>query len=222
MMKVEDSDRIHELVRNATPAVPPGEDEGINGMLHQLAVDVVREQPARTRVTAAGAVVWWRRRLLMAPLAAGAVLLSAAAGFVVWHDSTSPDFGRALTRYTSELELPPGTDSAAYVAQVRDQGRQQPASISDLAVDTMVSYYGVCAWLTAWDRRHAAGDGAGAAQAVTALGRAVDAPALETTDGGGTMENLRQVVAAAGRGDRATVVRELDANCAGLPLGGIR
>jgi hypothetical protein len=222
MMRVEDSDRIDELVRNAMPAVPPGKDERINDLLYGLAVDVVGEQPARTRVGRGGAVVWWRRRLLIAPLAAGAVLLSAAAGFAVWHDSTSPDFERAVTRYTSELALPPGTDRAAYVALLRDQGQQAPFSVSDLGVESTVSYYGVCAWLTAWDRRHAAGDGAGAAQAVTALRRAVDAPSLEATDGGGTMENLRQVVAAADRGDRSRVERELDNNCVGLPLDGVR
>jgi hypothetical protein len=222
MMRVEDSDRIDELVRNAMPAVPPGEDEGINDLLYGLAVDVVGEQPARARVGATGALVWWRRRLLIAPLAAGAVLLSAAAGLAVWHDSTSPDFERAVTSYTSELALPPGTDRAAYVALLRDQGQRQRFSVSDLDVESTVSYYGVCTWLTAWDRRHAAGDGAGAAQAVTALRRAVDAPALEATDGGGVVENLRQVVAAAGRGDRSRVVRELDNNCVGLPLDGVR
>ncbi|MFU8872802.1 hypothetical protein [Micromonospora sp. SL4-19] len=216
-----DDDRIDQLVASAAPAATIATDEEIGSLLHHMAGDVIQEQPARSRSGFAGDSSRWRR-LLVAPLAAGAVMLTAAAGFVVWHDSASPDFEQALTQYTAELPLPPGTDRAAYVAQVREQGLEQPVTVSDLTVNGIVSYYGVCAWLTAWDRRHAAGDEAGEAEAVTALRRAITAPALGATDGGGVVENLQQVVAAAAAGDRSPVDTELNANCAGLPLEGIR
>ncbi|MFC6020133.1 hypothetical protein ACFP2T_28565 [Plantactinospora solaniradicis] len=221
-MTILDNDRIDDLVRSAAPPAPSDPDSELGNVLQHLAVEVVRTQPARSRRGTVSRLLRRWRRLWPVPVAAGAVLLTAAAGFAVWHDSASPDFGRALDDYSAELPLPPGTDRAAYVAQVRDQGLERPAQVSDLGVRSMVSGYGVCAWLAAWDARHDAGDDAAEAEAVEALRRAIAAPAIRATDGGGVVANLGQVVDAAARGDEARVAVELHGNCAGLPLGGIR
>lgn len=221
-MTIFDSDRTDDLVRGAAPPVRLDPNSELESVLQHLAVEVIRTQPARSgRGTAFRLLRRWRR-LWPVPVATGVVLLTAAAGFAVWHDSASPDFGRALDEYSAELPLPPGTDRAAYVDQVRGQGLERPAQVSDLGVRSMVSGYGVCAWLAAWDVRHDAGDAAAEAEAVEALRRAVAAPAIRATDGGGVVANLGQVVDAAARGDEARVAVELHGNCAGLPLDGIR
>lgn len=200
-------DDLDLLVRGTAPRPDPGPD--LDDVLQRMATGI------RTRGGR-------RKRLLVAPLAAGAVLLTAAAGYAVWHDSASPGFESAVASHVSRLELPPGTDRDAYIALLTEQGRQSPTAVSDLAINSSAAYYGVCAWLTAWDIRHDAGDRDGAAEAVTALGRAVEAGPLRATDGGGVVGNLREVAAAAARGDRSPVAAELGANCAGLPLDGIR
>ncbi|GGN62451.1 hypothetical protein GCM10010112_20610 [Actinoplanes lobatus] len=200
-----DDDRLDLLVREAKPLTVAPDP----ALLHRMARDIARPPLLR-------------RRLVAVPLAAGVALSLAAAGYMTWHDSASGDFERVVAEHTARLELPPGADRAAYAAQLREQGSRSPSSVSDLAIASSAAYYGVCAWLTAWDRRHTAGDTAGAAQAVEGLNRAVDAGPLAATDGGGVVGNLRRVAAAAARGDRTPVSTELRANCSGLPLDGIR
>jgi hypothetical protein len=213
-------DQIDQLVRRSAPPPTSGTDEEITSLLRGLAADIVDDH-RRSRSRPIVAVPRWRRRLVV-PLAAGAVLLSVAAGFAVWHDSDSAAFEKSVEDHTARLELPPGIDRAAYVAQLREQGRERPVTLSEQSVKSMSSHYAVCAWLTAWDRRHAAGDRSGSAEAVTALRRAVEAPALAANDGGGVVANLQKVAAAAAAGDRPPVQRELAANCATLPLDGVR
>jgi hypothetical protein len=201
-----DDERLDRMIREAAPRSEPGPE--LDDVLDRLAAGIARPR---------------RGARWVAPLAAGAVLLStAAAGYAIWHDTASGDFERAAAARVAALELPPGTDRAAYVAQLAEQGRRSPSSISDLGLNSSASYYAVCAWLTAWDRRQAAGDTAGAAGAVAALDGAVAADPLRATDGGGVVDHLRRVAAAAGRGDREPVAAELGANCAGLPLGEVR
>jgi hypothetical protein len=221
-MAITDSDSTDGLVRYAAPPVRWDEDGVLGNVLRDLATEVISTSPADPSRGRRSVLTRRRRRLWAVPLAVGVVSLTAAAGFAIWHDSASPDFARALDDYSAQLPLPPGTDRAGYVAQVRDQGRERSAQISDLGVRSMVSGYGVCAWLTAWDARHGAGDVAAEAEAVAALRLAVAAPALRATDGGGVVAGLEQVVEAAARGDRAPVAAELDHNCVGLPLDGIR
>lgn len=203
-MTIDDRE-LDALVRATAPRPDPGPE--VDGVLDRMASGIARRRPVR---------------LVAAPLAVVAVLASAAAGYAIWHDSASTDFTGVVSRHVSGLELPPGTDRAAYVARFAEQGRRSPSSISDVAVASSVAHYGVCAWLAAWDHRHAAGDTAGATQAVTALNRAVEAGPLRATDGGGVVDNLRRVAAAAARGERAAVVTELTANCSSLPLGEVR
>ncbi|HEX8627561.1 MAG TPA: hypothetical protein VF755_05260 [Catenuloplanes sp.] len=214
-------DRIDQLVREAAPAAKLGTDEQITALLDDLTVDVTSVRPAPVRLGTTRIRSRWRRALV-APVAAGVVLLTAAAGFAVWYDSGSADFERALTQYTAQVALPPGTDRAAYIGQVRGQGRELRAEVSDLGVQSMVGHYAVCAWLTAWDRRHAAGDSVAEAEAIVGLRRAIGAPVMKATDGGGVIDNLDQVAAAAANGDRSRVARELIGNCGELPLDGVR
>ncbi|GIF46784.1 hypothetical protein DFJ67_1474 [Asanoa ferruginea] len=218
-MAILDSDPLDDLVRHAAPPVRLGADGELGDVLGTLATEVIQARPARAPL---GAVSRGWRRVWAIPVAAGLVLATAAAGFAVWHNSASPEAARALDDYTAQLRLPPGTDRAAYLAQVRAQGVARPVEISDLSVQSMVSHYGVCTWLVAWEARHAAGDAAAEAEAVTALRLAIAAPAIRATDGGGVVANLEQVAAAAAAGDQARVAVELDNNCAGLPLDGIR
>ncbi|MBE1488641.1 hypothetical protein [Plantactinospora soyae] len=221
-MVILDSDRPDDLLRSAAPPVRLDPDGELGDILHHLATEVVRAQPARSRRRSPSGFLGRWRRLWPVPVGAAAVLLTAAAGFAVWHDSASPDFARALDDYSAQLPLPPGTDRAAYLDQVRDQGLERPAQVSDLGVRSMVSGYGVCTWLAAWNVRYDAGDAAATAEAVEALRLAIAAPAIRATDGGGVVAALGQVVEAAARGDRVRVAAELDGNCAGLPLDGIR
>ncbi|MEV4281747.1 hypothetical protein [Actinoplanes xinjiangensis] len=220
MMAAWNDTRLDQLVRDAAPATRFGTDEEVTGLLRQLAADVASNQ-RQARTGLGGTLTRWRK-LLIAPVAVGILAVTAAAGYAIWHDSDSAGFERAVDDHTARLELPPGTDRAAYAAQLRQQGRDKQVTLSDLATQSMAEHYGVCAWLTAWDRRHAAGDDAGQAQAVTALRRAIGAPAMTATDGGGVIANLREVAAAAARGDRRPVTRELQANCTAAGLDGIR
>jgi hypothetical protein len=221
-MAIVDDDRMDDLLRHAAPAVRFDEDDVPAEVLRVLASEVINTSPAGSPRRRRSFLNRRWRRVWAVPLAAGVVALSAAAGLEIWHNTASPDFVRVLDDYSAHLPLPPGTDRAAYVAQVRDQGKQLNAAVSDLGVQSMVSHYGVCAWLTAWDVRHSAGDPVAEAQAVEALRRAVAAPALREADGGGVVAGLERVVAAAARGDRAPVVAELGYNCADAPLDGIR
>jgi hypothetical protein len=210
------------LVREAAPVVGVGAAEELDKTLQLLAADIVKagEVPVSGDGTELSPRRW--RRLVVAPLAAGVVLATAAAGFIQWYDTRTADFAEALQQYTAQLPLPPGADRDAYVADVRAQGLERPMAVSDVATRSMVAYYGVCTWVAAWDVRDRAGDASGAAEAVTALRRAVAAPALSRTDGGGVVANVEQVADAAARGDRDRVGSELENNCSTLPLDGIR
>ena len=77
-------------------------------------------------------------------------------------------------------------------------------------------------WAQAWEVRNAAGDGAGAGEAVTALRAGAVAPAIKVVDAGGVVADLERVAEAAARGGRDRVAQELANNCSGLPLDGIR
>jgi hypothetical protein len=214
---VED-DELDVLVRSAAPVVDVDEAQ-LDRTLQLLATDIVTTGAAPVGGELSGRR--WRRRVVV-PLAAGVVLATAAAGFTTWYDSSTADFGDALEQYAAELPLPPGTDRDAYVADVRAQGLERPTAVSDVTTRAMVAYFGSCTWAQAWEVRDAAGDGAGAAEAVTALRAAAAAPVLTVTDGGGVVSNLEQVADAAARGDRDRVAAELATNCATLPLDGVR
>ena len=216
-----DDEKLDLLVRQAAPVVDVEAAE-LDRTLQLLAADIMRSDAAPV----GGEVVElssrrWRRRVVV-PLAAGVVLATAAAGFTTWYDSNTADFGEALEQYTTELPLPPGTDREAYVAHVRAQGFERPTAVSDVGTGSMVAYYGFCTWAQAWEVRDAAGDGAGAAEAVTAMRAAAAASAITVVDGGGVVADLEQVAEAAARGDRGRVATELANNCSGLPLDGIR
>ena len=215
-----DDKKLDVLVRQAAPVVNVDPAE-LDKTLQLLAGDIMRSEAAPV----GGEVVElssrrWRRRVVV-PLAAGVVLATAAAGFTTWYDSNTADFGEALEQYTAELPLPPGTDREAYVDYVRAQGFERPTAISDVGTRSMVAYYGFCTWAQAWEVRDAAGDGAGAGEAVTAMRAAAVAPANVVTDGGGVVANMERVADAAARGDRDRVAEELANNCS-VPLDGIR
>lgn len=216
-----DNKRLDVLVREAAPVVGVGTAEGLDRTLQLLAADIMQANaaPFAGKVTVLSSRRW--RRRVVVPLAAGVVLATAAAGFVQWYDTSTADFTEALQQYTAELPLPEGANREAYVADVRAQGLERPMAVSDVSTRSMVAYYGVCTWAAAWDVRDRVGDASGAAEAVTALRRAVAAPALSVTDGGGVVANLEQVADAAARGDRDRVEQELANNCSTLPLGGI-
>jgi hypothetical protein len=230
-----DNERIDELVRRAAPTTP-----FLSGpALREIAAEVIStpaaaEQPIASISTLVGSRErsrsaqhqpgrrGWRRRRVVLPLAAATALLAAAAGFTVWYDTTTADFEQALQRYSSELSLPPGTDRDAYVAQLRAQGLERPLQISEEGVNSMVSHYGACTWLKAWQVRTDAKDTAGAKQALETYRRAIASPALKVNDGGGVVANLERVADAAAAGNRARVAQELKNNCSSLPSDGIR
>lgn len=217
------TDPLDRRLREVDPLRWLSQDREVDDLMRALSSDVIAAAPNGPR--SLGIVARRkarRRRTLWAPLGVGVLALTTAAGVMQWYDTASPDFGAALDSYSSELPLPPGTDRSAYVAYVQGQGKGQPTSMSDSGVESMVSYYGVCTWLAAWDHRHGVADTTGAVAAVKALRQAVDAPALSRDDGGGVVANLRRVADAAAAGDGVVVTTELTANCAGLPLSGIR
>jgi hypothetical protein len=229
-----DNERIDELVRRAAPTTP-----FLSGqVLREIAAEVIStpaaaEQPIASITALVGSRKrsgsiqqpgrrGWRRRRVLVPLAAATALLAAAAGFTVWYDTTTVDFEQVLQRYSSELSLPPGTDRDAYVALLRAQGLERPLQISDLSVNSMVSAYGSCTWLKAWQVRTEAKDTAGAKQALEAYRRAIASPARKATDGGGVVANMERVAESAAAGNRARVAQELQNTCSSLPLDGIR
>lgn len=220
-MQINEQQPVDRLIRTAAPATV-ADTPDIDRVLAELAAGIMAANPAGPRTAAVIELKRRRRRMILAPAAAITLLLSTAAGYALWHQTDSPDFAQALDRYANALPLPPGTDSAAYVASVAAQGTALAGSMSDAGVESMASYYGFCAWATAWERRDAAGDHAGAASAASSLKKAAEAPALARDDGGGVVANLRSVANAATRVDREPVEQELRNNCSGLPLGGVR
>jgi hypothetical protein len=215
-----DDKKLDVLVRQAAPVVNVDPAE-LDKTLQLLAAGIMRSDAAPL----GGEVVElssrrWRRRVVV-PLAAGVVLATAAAGFTTWYDSNTADFGEALEQYSAKLPLPPGTDREAYVADVRAQGFERPTAISDVSTRSMVAHYGFCTWAQAWTVRDAAGDEAGASEAVAAMRAAAVAPAIKVVDAGGVVANLEQVADAAARGHRDRVAEDLANNCS-VPLDGIR
>lgn len=221
MMQMNEQDTFDRMIRTAAPAIV-ADTPDIDRVLAELAAGIMAANPAGPRTAAVIELKRRRRRMILAPAAAITLLLSTAAGYALWHQTDSSDFAQALDRYVNALPLPPGTDSAAYVASVAAQGTALAGSMSDAGVESMVNYYGFCAWATAWERRDAAGDHAGAAFAASSLMKVAEAPALARDDGGGVVANLRSVANAATRVDREPVEKELRNNCSGLPLGGVR
>ncbi|GIF66315.1 hypothetical protein Ais01nite_43500 [Asanoa ishikariensis] len=108
-MRVEDSDRIDELVRNAMPAARPSEDGEINGLLRRLAVDVIGKQPAG----AAGTVVWWRRQLCRPAARRNPVSGAAETQFT----RLMTEHGRAVLGYLTR-RTEPVQDAADLMAEV--------------------------------------------------------------------------------------------------------
>lgn len=216
-MELVTPDPLDAILRLIEPDVRWTQDTAqVDVLLAALATDVMNSHPRRV-----DHVTRRRRRLLLAPALVGTLALTAAAGYGMF-ETSSAAFGQAVSRYVQMTPLPPGTDTEAYVAEFSDQGLRFRGSMSDRAVQSSVAYYGVCAWLTAWERRDAAGDAVGAADAVAAIRRAIAVEALAATDGGGVIDNLRRRADDASRGDRASVQQELANNCTGLPLAGVQ
>jgi len=164
-----------------------------------------------------------RRGTLVAPaVAVVGLALTAAAALTIWHNTASPDFAALSSHYVAQVSLPPGTDSAAYVEELREWAEGHPGSVAEVSIRSTVGYYASCAWLTSWEVRHDARDITGEAQALGAYREAISSPWLSEVDSGGVVANLEDVAAAAGRGDRAMVALELDRNCSGAPTDGIR
>ena len=138
-----DDDRIEAMVRQAAPGVAVGPPEDLERTLEALAADIVAAEPRRAPARVGSLEERRGRRRYRMPLLAGAAVLTAAAGFAQWYDTSTPDFAEVLEQYTDEVPLPPGTDEAAYVAQVRTQGLERPGQVSDTGVRSMVAYYGL-------------------------------------------------------------------------------
>jgi hypothetical protein len=203
----------------------------------ELAIAICRTEPHVRSCRAR------RRRGRLVAVVAAVLLVPATAGFAYeigartgwfgnpafseedgseWLRSDAPDFAAVLLSLRPALPLPRGAVWAEEVDRQVAVGRREPSLVRETGVRRGFESYARCAWLASWLNATERGGGRSAARAAGVIAGSVAWPATAATDGGGVVEHLREVAAAARRGDVAPVRAELAANCDGFPLRGIR
>lgn len=137
---------------------------------------------------------------------------------------TAPDFPEyALTIIPEWLPVPDGVDRNTLMeATIDNFAHPDPSNLmlepGEKAEDVDVVWHRVAiqhefervafiAWLNEWVDAHEVGDNDRAARALQVLNEATIWPAIVATDGGGVVDGMRRLIAAAERGKTDTVAR---------------
>ena len=139
-----------------------------------------------------------------------------------WLRTDAPDFAAVVTSLRPALPLPVGASWTAEIDYEVTEDRREPGLIQETGVRRNFESYARCAWFASWLAATERGEPRGAAQAAKVVARSAVWPVTAATDGGGVVDHLRAIAAAARRGDVAPVRAEFRTNCDGFDLRGIR
>jgi hypothetical protein len=139
-----------------------------------------------------------------------------------WLRSDAPDFGEAVAALAPSLRLPRGGSWQVEVERQAKVGRSRPGLIQVTAVERDFETYARCAWIRAWTIAFTRHEGARAASAAAMIEASAKWPATLASDGGGVVDRIRSLGAAAKQGYAGPLYQELAVNCSGFDLAGIQ
>jgi hypothetical protein len=140
-----------------------------------------------------------------------------------WIEVGAPDFVTfSVTRFPGAITLPANYDPHAFATVVATQQQAGfPAGGVVQVTGIQANYETVarCAWIEEWLAADSGGDRTRRDAAAAVILKSATWPATVSSDGGGIVDFFTTLGHAAAAGDRQSVQREKDINCAPIPAG---
>lgn len=222
---------VERLIRGARP-VPPTRHPATLASLDQLTAEVARKSGHRRRdIVRRGS----RKAVLATVLVCSLGATTAAAAVVVahtgwftepsseadgteWLDTGGTDYPSVVAELAPDyLSYPQGLAEADAAEWIVDGTQITGGLVQETGIRRSYETYALCSWTGTW--LDPAVDDAERDEATGQMMSAASWPALNATDGGGIMDAVRALGAAAEDGDRARVLTQVEILCPSSPLG---